>query len=251
MTNGNEYPRFATLMLSRELRLTLMKPYAGHPTRLVREEALRPGQRIAPLTEITVNSEALSRGIWSLLLERARSDEAEGFTSKSTVFFMVDGESGRSFHRKDLDNPWQQKQDCLRKRMSLAHLQLWIRSRTKEEEGIVLIATATGTTQVLDDLGRPCYLGSLACRWGTSDTQDLRRARPERLDADAGGGRTARLGALQLPLRGADPRAGREQGTPEVRCLHGARARGRLCGTPMEARQPQQGPGCAPLEAAR
>ena len=251
MTDGNEYPRFVTQMLSRELRPTLMKPYAGHPTRLVREEALRIGPRISPLTEITVNSESLSRGVWSLLLERVRSDEAEGIMSKSTVFFMVDGESGRSFHRKDLDNPWQQKQDRPRKRMSLAHLQLWIRSRTKEEAGIVLIATATSATKVLDDLGRPCYLGSLACHWGTSDTQDLRRARLERPDVDAGGGRIARLGALQPPLRGADPRAGGEQGTHEVRRLHGARARGRSCGTPTEARQPQQGPGCAPLEAAR
>ena len=86
MPDGNEYPRFVALMLSRELRLTLMKPYAGHPTRVVREEALRPGPRIAPPTEITVDSESLSCGIWSLLLERVRSDEAEGMMSKKRLF---------------------------------------------------------------------------------------------------------------------------------------------------------------------
>ena len=54
-------------------------------------------------------------------MERVRSDEAEGILSRKTVLCMVDGESGRSFHRKDLDDPWQQKQDRPRKRMGPAH----------------------------------------------------------------------------------------------------------------------------------
>ena len=55
MPDGNKYPMFATLLLCHELRLTSMKPPAGHPTLFVQGEVVRTGPRITPPTETTVD----------------------------------------------------------------------------------------------------------------------------------------------------------------------------------------------------
>ena len=96
---------FATLLLCHELRLTSMKPPAGHPTLFVRGEAIRPGPRITPPTETTVDGDAPSRRNWSPLSEYVVSDEADGVRDDKILFFTVDGGSGHSLQKKDLDGP--------------------------------------------------------------------------------------------------------------------------------------------------
>ena len=76
MPDGDEYPMFATLMLCHELRLTSIKPSAGHPTLFVQGEAIRPDPRITPPTETTVDDDALPCGNWSPLWEQVGSDES-------------------------------------------------------------------------------------------------------------------------------------------------------------------------------
>ena len=66
--DGDKYPTFATRMLCHELRLTSIKPSAGHPTLFVQREAIRLGPRIIPPTETTVDGDAPSCGKRSFAL---------------------------------------------------------------------------------------------------------------------------------------------------------------------------------------